>query len=71
MLSIHYKYRNTLYPNLEDHEIVTKYPNVRGIQQNVFFVSHNHRENEGGDDSASKYNMYEVCSDNFLRIGVY
>ena len=29
----------------------------------MFFVSHNHRENEGDDDSAAKYNMYEVCSD--------
>jgi hypothetical protein len=38
----------------------------------VFFVSHNHRENEGGDasDSASKYNLYEVCSDDFLKIGI-
>ncbi|KAF8813222.1 P-loop containing nucleoside triphosphate hydrolase protein, partial [Phlegmacium glaucopus] len=53
--------RNTLYPGLEDHKLVKEYPDVRGIQQNVFFVSHSHRENEGGDDSASKYNMYEVC----------
>ena len=67
---IHYQYRNTLYPDLEDHKLVKEYPDVRGIQKNVFFVSHNHRENEGGDDSASKYNTYEVCSDDFLYIGI-
>ena len=67
LLFTHYQYRNTLYPGLEDHKLVREYPDVRGIQQNVFFVSHNHRENEGGDDSASKYNMYEVCSDDFLQ----
>ncbi|KAF8808643.1 hypothetical protein BYT27DRAFT_7188610 [Phlegmacium glaucopus] len=53
--------RNTLYPSLEDHKLVKEYPDVRGIQHNVFFVSHSHHENEGGDDSGSKYNMYEVC----------
>ena len=51
---------NTLYPGLQDHELVHKYPDVRGIQKNVFFVSHQHRENDGGDDTASKYNTYEV-----------
>ena len=70
VLFVYYQYRNTLYPGLEDHKLVKEYPNVRGIQRNVFFVSHNHRENEGGDESASKYNMYEVCSNNFLRIGI-
>ena len=51
---------NTLYPGLQDHELVHKYPDVRGIQKNVFFISHQHRENDGGDDTASKYNTYEV-----------
>ena len=59
-------YRNTLYPGLEDHKLVKEYPDVRGIRQNVFFVSHNRRENEGGDDTASKYNLYEVCGDDLL-----
>ncbi|KAG2106489.1 hypothetical protein BD769DRAFT_1654653 [Suillus cothurnatus] len=52
--------RNTLYPGLEDHELVLNYPSVRGIAKNLFFVNHNHRENEGAEDSASKYNLYEV-----------
>jgi len=53
---------NTLYPRLEDHELVRNYPDVRGIQKNVFFVTHQHKENDGGDDSASKYNTYEVST---------
>ncbi|KAG1731512.1 uncharacterized protein EDB91DRAFT_1154350 [Suillus paluster] len=53
--------RNTLYPGLEDHELVRQYPSVRGIAKNVFFVNHNHRENEGAEDSAGKYNLYEVA----------
>ncbi|KDR70088.1 hypothetical protein GALMADRAFT_255486 [Galerina marginata CBS 339.88] len=52
--------RNTLYPRLEDHQLVHSYPNVRGIQQNVFFVTHTHKENDGGDETASKFNTYEV-----------
>ena len=30
------------------------------MSKNVFFVTHQHKENDGGDESASKYNMYEV-----------
>jgi len=54
--------RNTLYPTLEDHEKVTQYPDVRGMQHNVFFLTHAHRENDGGDDTGSKFNTYEVCT---------
>ncbi|KAI6021428.1 hypothetical protein BKA83DRAFT_166314 [Pisolithus microcarpus] len=53
-------FRNSLYPRLQDHELVLKYPDVRGIAKNLYFVTHNHRENGGGDDTASKYNVYEV-----------
>ncbi|KAG2153743.1 uncharacterized protein EDB93DRAFT_1134566 [Suillus bovinus] len=52
--------RNTLYPSLEDHELVRHYPSVRGITKNLFFVNHNNRENEGAEDSASKFNLFEV-----------
>jgi hypothetical protein len=52
--------RNTLYPGLEDHELVRHYPSVRGIAKNLFFVNHSLRENEGAEDSASKYNLYEA-----------
>ncbi|CCO31231.1 NFX1-type zinc finger-containing protein 1 [Rhizoctonia solani AG-1 IB] len=52
--------RNTLYPNLRDNERVLGYPDVRGMYKNMFFVSHNHREVGGGDDSVSKHNSFEV-----------
>lgn len=52
--------RKPLYPALQDHELVHSYPNVRGLSKNVFFFSHAHRENDGGDESSSKYNTFEV-----------
>ncbi|KAH8107252.1 P-loop containing nucleoside triphosphate hydrolase protein [Cristinia sonorae] len=52
--------RNYLYPNLEDHELVNSHPDVRGMAKNVFFLSHDHKENAGEDDSVSKFNQYEV-----------
>ncbi|KAJ7072084.1 hypothetical protein C8F01DRAFT_1044463 [Mycena amicta] len=52
--------RQSLYPSLEDHKLVKSYPNVRGFSKNVFFFDHSHRENDGGDESASKYNTFEV-----------
>ncbi|KAH9951524.1 P-loop containing nucleoside triphosphate hydrolase protein [Amylocystis lapponica] len=52
--------RTTLYPALEDHELVKQYPPVQGMAKNVFFLNHNHKENGADDDSVSKYNVYEV-----------
>ncbi|KAF7376292.1 hypothetical protein MSAN_00044600 [Mycena sanguinolenta] len=53
--------RNALYPALQDHDLVKSYSDVRGFAKNVFFFSHSHRENEGGEESASKYNTFEVA----------
>jgi len=53
---------NTLYPGLEDNELVLKHPDVREISKNVFFLTHQHWENDGGNDTASKYNTYEVSA---------
>lgn len=36
--------RPTIYKELADHELVTKYPNVMGINKNVFFITHNELE---------------------------
>ncbi|KAF8639511.1 hypothetical protein AX17_001416 [Amanita inopinata Kibby_2008] len=53
--------RNALYPGLEDHQLVKEYPDVRGFARNVFFLTHEHRENDGNEeDPGSKYNTYEV-----------
>lgn len=59
-LDTHKLGRNTLYEGLQDHELVKSYGDIRGMVKNVFFVTHNHKENGGMDDTASKYNMYEV-----------
>jgi hypothetical protein len=54
--------RNTLYKDLEDDEITTKYPNVRGVQHNVYFINHRNREDKGKNEFAiqSHSNQYEV-----------
>ncbi|KAF8599525.1 P-loop containing nucleoside triphosphate hydrolase protein, partial [Ceratobasidium sp. AG-I] len=52
--------KNTLYPKLQDHELVQQYPKVRGMHKDVFFVSHDNVEVGGGEDSVSKHNSYEL-----------
>lgn len=62
---------NTLYPGLEDHNLVFDYPDVVGMDKNVFFLSvmssnlanrrnHTHAEKSCGDSGSSKRNPYEV-----------
>merc|ERR1719271_1867452 len=38
----------TYYPELQDNDIVTHYPDVPGVRSNIFWV--NHRYYEGADD---------------------
>ncbi|KIO17982.1 hypothetical protein M407DRAFT_32349 [Tulasnella calospora MUT 4182] len=52
--------RQTLYPALQDHEIVRSPPSVRGMARDVYFLDHRNAEESGGDDSASKTNTYEA-----------
>ncbi|KAH7335671.1 hypothetical protein B0J17DRAFT_769501 [Rhizoctonia solani] len=52
--------RNTLYPNLQDNHKVLAYPDVRGMDKNIFFVSHEILERGGGEESVSKHNEFEV-----------
>ncbi|KAI0369710.1 P-loop containing nucleoside triphosphate hydrolase protein [Pilatotrama ljubarskyi] len=52
--------RIPLYPRLEDHDLVKEYPHVRGMAKDVFFFTHDHKENGGEDDFVSKYNQFEV-----------
>ncbi|KAG8887130.1 hypothetical protein FRB99_004317, partial [Tulasnella sp. 403] len=52
--------RCTLYPTLQDNDLVTKYPSVRGMAKDVFFLDHRHPEEGGGDDSVSKTNSFEA-----------
>ncbi|RWS26737.1 NFX1-type zinc finger-containing protein 1-like protein [Leptotrombidium deliense] len=48
------------YEALENHESVSKYENVKGITNNLFFLNHDYEETSKGD-STSKSNEHE-CS---------
>ncbi|KAI5818042.1 hypothetical protein BZA77DRAFT_244218, partial [Pyronema omphalodes] len=68
--------RETIYPELKDHPSVQKYPNVSGMQQNVFWLDHSHREAGIEDGSSSKSNAWEadmICGlvQHLIRQGCY
>ena len=48
-----------MYPDLEDNEIVKRYPDVKGMSKNVVFFTHDNKE-DGGQESVSKVNSFEV-----------
>ncbi|PKC70238.1 hypothetical protein RhiirA1_502071 [Rhizophagus irregularis] len=54
--------RYTIYDDLKDGENTTEYPNVSGVQHNVYFIDHDYPEEDCGSDLAmqSHVNMYEV-----------
>ena len=39
------------------------YPDVKGMSENVVFFTHNNKE-DGGQESVSKVNSFEVCTCN-------
>ncbi|KAL8788904.1 MAG: hypothetical protein Q9213_001427 [Squamulea squamosa] len=55
--------RGNLYPDLEDHPKVRQYPNVHGMKDRLFWLTHENRE-DGADPtqahSDSKSNDFEV-----------
>ena len=53
--------RQQTYPSLQDHKSVHKYPDVKGVTGNLFFVNHNYPE-EGADDldATTKSNKQEA-----------
>ncbi|KAI5644350.1 AAA domain-containing protein [Phthorimaea operculella] len=48
-----------IYPDLQNHPSVRQFPNVLGMADNLFFLTHNYKEEEV-DDSASKSNQLEA-----------
>jgi hypothetical protein len=54
--------RHTFYSDLIDGENTANYPNVRGVQHNVYFIDHRHPEDNSDGDFAiqSHINTYEV-----------
>lgn len=59
--------RKTLYPYLEDHEVVSRYPDVRGMGKNMFFFHHTNAEGGADEESMSKYNTFEVIDTSLFR----
>ncbi|KAK0443327.1 uncharacterized protein EV420DRAFT_1484981 [Desarmillaria tabescens] len=57
--SISHNIRTILYPNLEDHDLVKKYPPIQGMEHDLFFFTHTNREKAADEGSASKVNMFE------------
>ncbi|XP_072949114.1 uncharacterized protein [Epargyreus clarus] len=57
-----------IYLDLSNHESVERFPNVRGMCNNLFFFTHNYQE-EQVDDNTSKANHKEA--DMVLRLANY
>ncbi|XP_063624755.1 NFX1-type zinc finger-containing protein 1-like [Cydia splendana] len=58
----------TIYPDLQNHLSVEDFPPVRGVTHNLFFFSHDYRE-QCEDDSSSRTNTQEA--DLVLRLANY
>ncbi|KAK0475781.1 hypothetical protein IW261DRAFT_1552397 [Armillaria novae-zelandiae] len=58
--SISHNIRTILYPYLEDHDLVKKYPPIQGMQKDIFFFTHTNREKAADEGSVSKVNTFEV-----------
>ena len=48
-----------IYEDLENHESVEKYEDIKGVKRNMFFINHSHSENHN-DESHSHINDYEA-----------
>ncbi|KAL1409923.1 hypothetical protein Q8F55_003922 [Vanrija albida] len=55
--------RKTLYPSLQDHELVHAYPAVSGMGKSLFFLDHDQKEHGGDDGGSSKRNYFEMACD--------
>ncbi|XP_041454409.1 NFX1-type zinc finger-containing protein 1-like [Lytechinus variegatus] len=51
--------RDHFYPELEDHESVSSYHDVRGVGKNIFFLDHQEEEAHV-KETMSHYNLHEV-----------
>jgi cold shock CspA family protein len=49
-----------IYPELYNHPDVLKYPNVKGVASNLFFINHAQLESADGESGMSKSNRHEA-----------
>ncbi|KAF3289333.1 hypothetical protein TWF970_003113 [Orbilia oligospora] len=54
--------RTTLYPELQDHEVTTRYPDVAGLKRRLFWLDHRNFEDpsDPGETMQSKTNTWEA-----------
>lgn len=50
----------SVYPELKDHPSVHKYPSIKGISKDVFFITHEVYEKNTTDDNNSRENLHEA-----------
>ena len=70
--------RQTIYPRLEDHDNVKQLPDVVGMRNSVFWLTHNHAEDVAGEDkrlkshgNAWEVGMVAVLVRHLVRQGAY
>jgi hypothetical protein len=57
---------STLYPGLEDHSSVTNTCKVKGVNQNVFFVTHEHLADKVHANIAEWLNIPSILQITFV-----
>ncbi|XP_055959515.1 NFX1-type zinc finger-containing protein 1-like [Patella vulgata] len=53
------KLMKPIYPELRDHSSVHGLEHVKGVEKNIFFINHNHKE-ERDEENKSHSNIYEA-----------
>ncbi|KAJ8042123.1 NFX1-type zinc finger-containing protein 1 [Holothuria leucospilota] len=53
------KIHEDFYPGLMDHDMVTHYKDIRGLENNLYFIKHSYTE-EHNDDNKSRSNRHEA-----------
>ena len=51
-----------MYPVLKDHASVGQFPDVKGVTKNVVFISHNHKEDGGAEDTTNSNQFEAECT---------
>ncbi|XP_070552965.1 NFX1-type zinc finger-containing protein 1-like [Ptychodera flava] len=54
------KYMHHIYPELQNADVVKNYGNVKGVKDNIFFISHEVAEEENDQDTTTHVNQHEA-----------
>ncbi|KAL9900466.1 LOW QUALITY PROTEIN: uncharacterized protein ACN427_007672 [Glossina fuscipes fuscipes] len=66
----------TIYKKLDNDDSVSLHPSVRGMAQNVYFMSHAHKEESTDGKETSMYNVFEIneiikLTQYLIKVGEY